>query len=289
MRASITSTVLIALVLGVAVSVAPPAAGGAQVIPVRGGQVVVPDFDPRRYHDSDSCQASLNSALAALSRQLAEIPFPPPGEPGYHEWANAIREQMTALNATRGVCLRLGAPGRLAPRAQARRFGVVAVPVARQLTALRTAIARAGAARKGALGLRALGIAVGLDGRIDLEALRNRQSFARSNVGNTRIPSGQLKQLPGFAAAVQDISDWDREVVELTERRAATDPDLAQNLDLLANHRFGRPYSQLTLAERRDIVTLPGVRSQSGAIQVLLDRVRKAAAAGGRVIFGGRR
>ena len=43
--------------------------------------------------------------LNQLSDELGNIPFPPPGEPGYHELAKAIREAMDAVNAQRPVCL----------------------------------------------------------------------------------------------------------------------------------------------------------------------------------------
>ena len=71
------------------------------IVPVGAETVVVPPLRPHHYHDSDSCRTALNAALGSLSEQLGNIPFPPPGEPGYHEWANAIGAQMDAINARR--------------------------------------------------------------------------------------------------------------------------------------------------------------------------------------------
>jgi hypothetical protein len=86
-------------------------AASAERIPVRGGTVIVPDFSPSTYKTSKACQAALNAALASLSRQLADIPFPPPGEPGYHEWANEIGRQMDRIGAMRPRCLAKGSAG----------------------------------------------------------------------------------------------------------------------------------------------------------------------------------
>jgi hypothetical protein len=79
----------------------------------RGVSVDMAGFDPAPYQTSETCQAALNAVLNGLSEQLGDIPFPPPGEPGYHELANSIGAQMTAVNAQRPVCLALGdqAPG----------------------------------------------------------------------------------------------------------------------------------------------------------------------------------
>lgn len=274
-----------------AVAATAPSAAGVQVIPVRGGEIHVPDFDPERYDDSDSCQLALNAALNELSRQLGSIPFPPPGEPGYHEWANAIGAQMAVLNQARTVCLALGAPGRIATPQQARQFAVTALPVARQFVTLRKRIAAAKGrpARQASLALGGLRLAIRMDGRADLGALRAQQSFQRRNVAPAKVPTGQLKQLPAFAGAIQEISDWDKEVVEKTELKAATDPQLQENLDLYAMDRYGKRYNELTLAERRNIVTLPGVRTQSGEVFNLLNLVRQAGAIGVRLQFAPKR
>lgn len=274
-----------------AVAATAPSVAGVQVIPVRGGEIHVPDFDPERYDDSDSCQLALNAALNELSRQLGSIPFPPPGEPGYHEWANAIGAQMAVLNQARTVCLALGAPGRIATPQQARQFAVTALPVARQFVTLRKRIAAAKGrpARQASLALGGLRLAIRMDGRADLGALRAQQSFQRRNVAPAKVPTGQLKQLPAFAGAIQEISDWDKEVVEKTELKAATDPQLQENLDLYAMDRYGKRYNELTLAERRNIVTLPGVRTQSGEVFNLLNLVRQAGAIGVRLQFAPKR
>lgn len=263
-------------------------AAAEQYLPVRGGTVVVPDFDRSAYHDSDSCQLALNAALRSLQDQLARIPFPPPGAPGYHEWANAITEQMRLLGLQRPPCLRLGPSGRSAPPAQARRLAAAAVPLARRFEPfiVRIAGSRGNPARQRALGAAALAVANGAAARFDLPALGNPKTWGRSQRLGVDLRARQIKQLPAFASRIQNVADYDAEIVGMTERRAAADPELAAKMDLLARANFGAPYAQLRLDQRRAIASQ--VQAESGALQNLIGRVRAAAAAATRVVFGGR-
>lgn len=277
----------IACVAAVAAGVfaAAPAAEGGQILPVRGGVIDVPDFDPALYHDADRCQLDLNAALNALSDQLGRIPFPPPGEPGYHEWANAIGDQMSRLNAMRPACLALGPPGRTATFTQARAFALRAPAIADRLDALPVLIRTARTpARRRALGNLALSIANGVASRFDLEALRQPATSRLLRNAGARIGGGRVVALPGFANRIQDVADYDAELVGITEARAKADPELAARMDLLANANHGRPYVQLTLDERRAIASQ--LQTQSGALQILLTRARKLGTAAVNVIFG---
>jgi hypothetical protein len=253
-------------------------------VPVRGGVIEVPDFDPARYHDSDSCQLALNAALGQLSDQMRRIPFPPPGEPGYHEWANGIGEQMNRLNAMRPTCLALGARGRTATVPQARRFATRSRSFATRFTGLAAQIRTTRAlAKRHALADRFLGAATVIASRFDLEALKRRKSFLRGGIG-TSLGRGRLVKLPGFANAIQNIADYDADLVEMTEKRAAVDPQLAEEMQIDANFHHGKPYEQLTLDERREVARR--LQARSGALDNLLQRGRKAGAAGARHNFG---
>jgi hypothetical protein len=257
------------------------------VVPVRGGAVLVPPFDSHHYHDSDSCQAALNAALGDLSNQLGSIPFPPPGQPGYHEWANAIGAEMSKLNAQRSHCLSLGAPGRTASPQEARRFAGAAEQRARRFVRVSKTItkSRGKPARTESLAEKLLSAALGLAGRFDLEALKNAQTWRQSRSLGVDLRKGQLKQLPGFAAGLQNVADYDHEVVAITEARAKTDAELAFRMNLLSQQQYqGRPYDQLYPEERRAIVSQ--VARESGALQNLISRVKAAARAGLGVIFG---
>jgi hypothetical protein len=257
------------------------------LVPVRGGTVVVPNFYAERYHDSDSCQASLNAALHSLSEQLGNIPFPPPGEPGYHEWANAIGAEMSRINAQRSVCLGMGARGRTAPREEAQRFAGAAERHAKAIVRVREMIkeSRGKPARKGRLAGLVLDRAGLLGGRFDLEALKNPQTWSRSNKLGTDLRKGQLKQLPGFAKDLQEVADYEHDIVTITEERAKSDQELAFRMNLLAQQQFeGRRYDQLYPDEKRKIVSQ--VQRESGALQNLIRRALGAAQSGLGVIFG---
>jgi len=221
-----------------------------------------------------------------LSRQLAEIPFPAPGEPGFHEWANAIRAAMEALNRQRPACLSIGAHGRAAPPAKARRFAVRAVPLATRFRDLGIQIARAGGDRRRQLGLGRVGLrlANGAAAQADLEALGNPRSYARGFNPGPNLNQGRVRQLPGFASDIQRISEYERVMVERAEQKAARDPDFRGQLDLRANLSYGKPYAQLTPQEKTTIASQ--VQPQSGALDVLLNWVRRAGRSGAGVIFG---
>jgi hypothetical protein len=257
------------------------------IVPVRGGAVVVPPFDPHHYHDSVSCQAALNAALGSLSEQLGNIPFPPQGEPGYHEWANAIGAQMKVLNAQRSDCLALGARGRTASSQAARSFAGKAEPAAKRFVRTSKTItkSRGKPARTENLAEILLCAALGLEGRFDLQALKNAQSWKQSRRLGVDLRKGQIKHLPEFASDLQNVADYDHEIIAITEARAKTDSELAFRMNTLTAQQFGgRPYDQLYPHKRRAIVSQ--VQRDSGALQNLPRRVRAVAQSGLGVIFG---
>jgi hypothetical protein len=102
--------VLRAAVLAMMALLWPSASATAdEVIPVRGGEIRLPAFDPDDWADSDSCQLALNAAIHDLQAQMAAMPLPPPGEPGYHEWAEELSRQIMEYETTyRRPCLMKG-------------------------------------------------------------------------------------------------------------------------------------------------------------------------------------
>lgn len=286
-----------------------PAARGQETIPrgatttvaLPASNVVATCTPPLRFHPNATTWV-VSPSTVQIGGAGADMPAPghqiavtvPAGHSPYQSIRISWSGNTDCVSYNGGIVLKVssappkGSAPAVAPRAQARRFAARAIPIAKQLAGLRRQIVRSRArpARQRALAARALGIARGIGVRFDLDALSNRRSFARSQRLGTDLRQGQLKQLPGFASSLQNVADYDREIVDITERRAASDPELAARMDHLATLQYGSAYAQLGPDERRVIASQ--VQSQSGALQNLLGRVRQAAAAATRVIFGRR-
>jgi hypothetical protein len=99
------------------------------------------------------------------------------------------------------------------------------------------------------------------------------------------LRKGQLKAMPEFASDLKKISEYDKTMLDMTDRKYATDADFRFNVDQVSALQFnGRTYAQLNREEQATIASQ--FQPQSGALHVLLQWARNAGKSATGVVFG---
>ena len=99
---------------------------------------------------------------------------------------------------------------------------------------------------------------------------------------NTGLRVNQLKALPKFASDLQSIGRYDQVLVQKTDQYHKVNAGTVDAVVLITYP--DKSYSQLTPAERANVGRM--VQSQSGALDVLLERARTAGKSATALTFG---
>ena len=168
------------------------------------------------------------------------------------------------------------------PRSVSRtEFADTALSLARDLIPLIGEIRRTSdrPSRLGALLAKLERRAVSVAAVFDLARLAKPSGWRKSGV---KLRSGQIRALPGFAARLKKISEYDKLVLDKTDRKYATDPRFRADVDRASTLQLGRPYAQLSPDEKLKIARR--FQAQSGARDALLRLARSAARSAARVV-----